>query len=280
MSFTRLGDVAPAGLVGARSQAHWAAQVIAAAGETHAEHLPDTSHTALVWAGRAPALLGHATLGTKGLRLGLRIPGLELWVVDGEGDVRESLPLAGETLDAAKAWAAEALARHDGALAGPLTAPVYDLPPHALGEGGRFEGDAEALAELAHWYADADLVLRRLAERTEGAGEVLAWPHHFDIATLVAVERDGSGEASKTIGIGLSPGDESFAEPYWYVNHWPVQSGADPGTLEAGEWYTTDWIGAVLRATELVAAGDAAAQEARLEAFLSSAVAASRKLLA
>lgn len=285
MKWSVLGSVAPASLAGARDQAHRAVQVIAAAGETHLPHVPDTSHTALVWSDAHRALLGRATPG-EGLRVGLRVADLALIVVDGGGAVREEHALAGETLAGACAWAARALAEHsNGRLARALVHPGYPLPPHPLDRGARFEADGPALEELARWYGNADRALQELARRTAGAGEVLAWPHHFDIATLAVLATDAAGDAAQTLGAGLSPGDESIAVPYWYVNHWPTREDVRPeapgalGELAAGHWHTEDWLGAVLRAEELVAAGDAAAQAARLDAFLTSAVAANRALI-
>jgi len=148
------------------------------------------------------------------------------------GACARRIPWAGETLEGAKAWAATALGRQDPALGRALTAPDYALPSHPPDEGGHFEADAPALAELARWYAD--LALRGFAARTEGAGEVLTWPHHFDIATLVTVARDADGEASETLGLGLSPGDDYVAVPYWYVNHWPGPRRRGPGNPGRG----------------------------------------------
>ena len=31
------------------------------------------------------------------------------------------------------------------------------------------------------------------------------WPHHFDIATLITLERDAAGTATKTVGVGVAP---------------------------------------------------------------------------
>jgi len=285
MKWSALGAVAPAELVGARDQAHRAIQVIAAVGETHLPHVADTSHTALVWSDAHRALLGRATPG-EGLRVGLRLDDLSLLVVDGGGMVRDERTLAGETLAGAYAWTGQALLRHSGGrLARGLVHPGYPLPPHPLERGARFEVDGAALEELACWYANADRALQELAPRTAGAGEVLLWPHHFDIATLAILATDADGDAAQTLGVGLSPGDDSFAVPYWYVNHWPTREGVRPeepgalGELAAGEWHTEDWLGAVLRADELVGAGDGAAQAAHLEAFLGSAVPANLALI-
>jgi hypothetical protein len=285
MKWSALGAVAPAGLAGARDQAHHAVQVIAAAGETHLPHVPDTSHTALVWSDAHRALLGRATPG-EGLRVGLRLADLALLVVDGGGVVRDERALPGETVAGAYAWTARALAeRSGGRLAQALVHPGYPLPPHPLDRGARFEAEGPALEELARWYANADRALQALARSVAGAGEVLVWPHHFDIATLAVLATDAEGDASQTLGVGLSPGDEFIGVPYWYVNHWPTREDVRPeqpgalGPLAAGQWHTEDWLGAVLRAEELVAAGDGPAQEARLDAFLASAVAANRALI-
>jgi len=280
MAWQELGAVPPKELAGARVQAHWAAQVLSAAGETFVAHAEDTSHTAMQWDAALAALAGAELPGPERLRLALRVRDLALLLVDASRRPLASQPLAGRTLAEADAWAAGAVrAATSGRLDRALAHPDYELPPHALARRGRFEAAAPALAELARWYANADAELRELAARTSGAGAVLCWPHHFDLAALVAVETGLDGAAAKTIGIGLSPGDEFVAEPYWYVNHGPEAESPRLPPLAAGEWWTSGWIGAVLRGEELVAAGGGAAQQARLRAYLDSAVEASRRLL-
>lgn len=275
-----LGAVKPAELVRARVEAHQAVQVIAAAGETHLPHAPDTSHTAATWSKRHRAFLGAATAAPHALRVGLRLEDLSLLVVGAEGDVVDTLPLPGQTLAAGQAWAAEALARRSGgALAGPLSHPGFELPPDPLAEGAAFAPPDAGLTELARWFANADAALRAFAERTPGAGPVLTWPHHFDMATLVTVESGPSGEATKTLGVGLSPGDGAIAEPYWYVNHWPGREVPGFPELAAGRWHTAGFTAAVLDAGALVAAGGGAEQARCLETFLGSAVEATRKIL-
>jgi hypothetical protein len=280
VAWQELGAVAPKELAGARVQAHWAAQVISAAGETFVAHEEDTSHTAMEWDAGLEALAGRALPGPERLRVALRVRELELLLVDASARPLASQPLAGRTLAEAHAWASGAVrAATRGRLGRALVHPGYELPPHALSSRGRFEVDAAALAELARWYANADGELRELAARTPGAGPVRCWPHHFDLATLVAVETGPDGSATKAIGVGLAPGDEFVAEPYWYVNHAPEAEDERLPPLAAGEWWTSCWTGAILRGEELVAAGGAAAQQARLRTYLASAVEASRRLL-
>jgi len=268
-----LGKVSPAQLGPARVQAHWALQVLSAAGETFADHVPDTSHTASQWNATLSAFVGQR-LG--GVHIGLRVADLTLLVLGDDGRPAATLPLAGHTLAEAYAWAGRALSA-DGRSELELVHPGYELPSHPIAGGGRFE-PAVGLNELSRWYANADAVLRRLERETPGAGPVLCWPHHFDIASLVAVETDREGEPLRTVGVGCSPGDELVPQPYWYVNHYPVTGRSELPPLAAGEWFSEGWIGAVLRGEALVAAGGAEAQHALLERFLASAVRESRAL--
>jgi len=279
MEAERLGAVDPKALGAARAQAHWAAQVISAAGETFLPHTADTSHTAMTWDASLGALVGAFTPGPDAVRVALRVRDLHILLLDAAGSTQSEAPLAGRSLAEADLWTADALRAHTrGRLDHRVVHPGYELPRHPIADGGRFEPEPAGLAELARWYASADRELRELAKRTPGASAVLCWPHHFDIASLVVLATDPAGEATKSVGIGLSPGDDFIAEPYWYVNHGPAALRPVLPQLPAGEWFREEWTGAVLRGTELVAAGAAAAQRAHLRAFLDAAVEASRKL--
>jgi hypothetical protein len=269
MEWLRLGGIAPAALGPAREALHHAAQVIAAAGETFVAHRPDTSHTALVWLEGQRALGGAEIPGRSPCRLALRFADLTLLLLDRGAAPHATLALGGRTPAEAKRWAEEAIRTHThGEQAKALVHPGFEIP----GRVQRFPGPDTALAELGLWYANADAELGVLAAHTAGAGPVLCWPHHFDIATLIEL---GAG---KTIGVGLSPGDEGIPEPYLYVNHHPPSATRPLPPLEAGTWHTSGWLGALLRGSEIVAAGGAAAQQALCRGFVASALDASRKL--
>ena len=66
---------------------------------------------------------------------------------------------------------------------------------------------AHGLHALAAWYGLADAVLTEVAARHKdihpGPSAVRCWPHHFDIATYVALE-EGDFEVARGVGIGLS----------------------------------------------------------------------------
>ena len=86
-------------------------------------------------------------------------------------------------------------------------------------------------------------------------------------------------DAKKSIGVGMTPGDGNYAEPYWYVTPWPYPAADDPPRLETGTWHTDGWIGAVLTGSAVVAAGDARAQRDLSTNFVNSAIRHCKDLL-
>jgi len=277
-----VGEYAPAGLVDARLQLHWAAQLVAAVGTTLLPAADDDSHTNLEWLAEPAMLAGRLTPEAPRCRAALRPADLRVFLLDGRDTAIAEHALNGMTISQGMVWLEQeiaALGRRP--LPQPLRRPKLDLPEHAVGRGAVFSvTDAAAFAEVGRWYANADRVLRGLVERTSNAAPVRCWPHHFDIATLVTVAAGADGTPTSTIGIGMSPGDASYAQPYWYVTPWPAPDATRfPALAGEGTWHRTGWLGAVLTGSQIAAQASADAQELLVNAFLGAAVDACRSLL-
>lgn len=218
----------------ARHALHHALQLASAPAATLAPPAPDDSHTSFSWSPQLRALMGPVV---EGQRAGLRLEDSALLVVATERPPT-SFALEGRTRGEALAW----LERHYGAT---LRLPTHELPSHAVASGGRFPPAEAGHRLLARWFAGAAEILERFRGLQPGASAVRCWPHHFDIATLVPLI---AGDASKTIGVGLSPGDGSYDQPYWYVTPWPYPpAGPRPPLPHGGRWHEQGWVGAVLR---------------------------------
>ena len=103
------------------------------------------------------------------------------------------------------------------------------MPAFAIADGARYAVDGEALGELAAWYAQrqpgaAARPGKRLIAHKLDAPPVRCWPHHFDLDTLIYFDRK---EPVRTMGVGFSPGDEYYDEPYFYVSIYPAPDVAD-----------------------------------------------------
>jgi hypothetical protein len=269
----------PHTLLDARLQLHWAAQVAAAVGKQLLPHQPDFSEQSCEWRDGPRVLAQGLVESPQPFRPAIRLSPPALLLLGPADETLRELPLAGRTLEEAYDW----MRREVEALLGrPLAEPLArseGLPSHPVATGAPFAfPEAEAPAEIARYFADAYLLLRDLMAR-EDSSHVRCWPHHFDIAILIQLDEIGAApEHARSIGVGLSPGDDAIPRPYFYLLPWPrpARSPEDLPALEGGAWHTEGWLGAVLDSTEFAGAAD---QRERCERFLNSAVAACRQLL-
>jgi hypothetical protein len=217
------------------------------------------------------------------MRLSLQISNLTLALSDGHGPAGiQSIFLSGRTDPEVRQWLGDQLGKV-GIDAGDLDTPSpYKIPAHAIAKGAPYDAvtSAIALAELAAWFSNSELLLkniqRQLTERKLAASSVCCWPHHFDLATLTTLSRHTAGETGY-VGIGLSPGDEYYDEPYFYVSVFPKPDPAALPTLPMfGHWHTHEFMAAIVPAHKIVAARD---QESETADFLRCAVDAALRIL-
>jgi hypothetical protein len=279
-----LGAVDPRRLIDARLQLHWAAQPACAVGKLLAPPQPDFSQQSFQWREGERALPQSPIPAPTPFRSAVRPSPPALTLLAEGGGVLAELPLHGQTLDEAYAWTAENVERLlERPLPGALERPE-GLPDHPVAHGAPFDTrDAAAFAELGRYFAGAHRLLEALADRTPGASPVRCWPHHFDIATLIqlgSTTGDTEAEAAPTIGIGMSPGDGTYDEPYFYVTPWPYPENPALSALPSGgTWHREGWLGAVLLAEAFVGASTNGAQHRRIQEFLDAAVTACRELI-
>lgn len=252
ITWSMLRNPQPTTLAAARALAHRAVQWAARAARANLEPVADDGHAALAWDPARAALLTQPLKG--GTQVGLRIGVLELIVT--QGSKAQALPLATNTDAEAAEWLDAGLKAAGLQPASGEKLP-YDMPAtnfaRAVDEGPR-------LAALAGWFAaGAELLeeMRRKYQRFEpGPSPVRCWPHHFDIVILVPLEQ-AQGAEPRAIGIGLSPGDDYYAQPYFYLSPYPKPDTAKlPPLPPGGRWHTYEFFGAVATAVEILALAD------------------------
>ena len=272
--------IAPARLNTARDLAHKAVQLVTKAARANLTPAPDDSHSNLGWDRKRGAFLSQPIMDKNGTTfIGFAISGFELIVIR-DGHEIATRNLAGVADADASGWLDTQLTDIGLEPTGSTTLP-YDLPASA----GRIDiytvdGVAEDLAVLASWYMLADEVLTASAEKLThlhpGPSAVRCWPHHFDIATYVSLE-EGDFETARGIGVGMSPGDGTYGEPYFYVNPWPHLSPDTLPQLPApGHWHTQDFVGAIATASEVLSLSDV---DKELPHFADAAIAIGRTML-
>jgi hypothetical protein len=274
MTWRALGTVAPSELSQARIQLHWATQLVSAPGTSLLPPAEDYSHTNLGWDAELGVLTGH-NVGPASMQAALVFEGLELLVLDGRRE-RASMRLAGHTLQQGLAWLGHEISSEGKALA----LPVHEMPPYAVGEGGVFsDAGTEARAELSAWFANSFGLIRDAVADYPDAAPVRCWPHHFDVASLLTLHSGVGAEEARSIGVGFSPGDGSYDQPYFYVTPWPYPDADGlPPLADGAHWHTEGWTGAVLTAEQLLSTPPAERQRTARHA-LDRAVAACHEVL-
>lgn len=280
-SWKPVGAVDPRALTEARLQSHQALQWLARSAYANVAPLPGDAHANLGWSNVYRSLMTREL--ASDIALGLRLRDLTLFV-ERDGAASVAMSLDGTDNRNAGLWLANELEQCD------LTPGTFedglpygeDLPLRVTGLDGsyRVADHRSQLSELSDWFGNAHGVLETIsaenAELEPGPSEVRCWPHHYDIATLISLDT-GDAERARSIGVGLSPGDGSYDEPYFYVSPWPYPEAEKlPALPGIGSWNTEGFVAAVATGSEIAAATD---QGASALQFLQHAVTACRKLL-
>ncbi len=235
----------------ARLQLHWAVQVLARFGDAHVDARPDFSHSALTWDPAARRFNTEADAAGRRLQFD---PVDLTFRLERAGAEAAEFALRGRTLTDALGWLA-AIPDNIGRLeiGGP------DVPAHPVSRGAAFDPDPDDAAELATWFHSAHEALTGLRGVWPSASPVRCWPHHFDVAILIPLdtpEVQPDPEKARSVGAGMTPGDATYPEPYWYVTPWPYPARPDLPALPAGAvWHTEGWLGAVLHGADAMLAG-------------------------
>lgn len=249
--WSNLGAALPRELSAARLAAHFAAQPMAAAAYALLPMREDHSHTNFLWSEEHGLFVGRSL--PRGGRCFLDVPRLRTGLIADSGTT-VALDLAGQTLDQAFEGMA-GLLREVGeeVPAGGLQLPSYDLPEAPVAAGAPFEAPHESLRELGSWFAIGARALSKIAANQLEGAELRGWPHHFDLAALLSLDEGADAESARSVGAGLSPGDGSYDEPYFYVSPWPYPAAdALPDLPDGAHWHTEGFTAATLTASSIL----------------------------
>ena len=269
----------PAALAPTRAVVHKAVQLLTTAARANLNPLPDGSHSSLEWSPEKEVFLTHPLPVKDGVcQVGLSPTAMMLVFICSDGQSRQ-LSLAGRRYSEALAWLDLQL-EDEGLFPATDTRLPYALPDDVAGIETFPAAASLDLDAFIAWYDLAVGAMEPLVRRQNGIdpgpSPIRCWPHHFDIATYVALD-PGNPETARGIGVGLSPGDDSYNQPYFYVSPWPQPDPATlPPAIAPGHWHTEGFVGAVATGDEVLTLPEIGPGT---QAFLRGAFNAARKVL-
>lgn len=270
-------------MAGARRELHQAIQLVSMVGRSYLPQSTEDIHATAEWLPVSQALGGQLIQGDQPFRLALRVLDTTLLILDEKEQFTGQFTLAGKTFVQAVEWLLKEIEKN-GLKPDKLSQDLpYTIPEYEVARGAAFSlFRPTTLAELAGYYSNAYQLLSAVKAEFQ-ASSVICWPHHFDLAILITLNQSADPAETKTIGMGLAPGDDYYNEPYFYINTWPYV-GDDQIKLEkwtsAGIWHTKDWIGAVLPASTIITWKSADQQQKEAGAFIWEGLEKFRRLLA
>ena len=273
MPLQPLGSVAPTDLVNARNSLHLAVQLIASAGHNLAEPKPDDSHRSLQWEPDLRSFRGVDLAG--GFFVRVRAVEFAAELVKLNGDVISDLELDDSPLTESLLILQSQMPVPEAKRSFGFAQLDASFPDQAAFSRTLYAEPLDKRTELALHFGHAYEVLQGICADEPKASAIRAWPHHFDIATILP-----GGAKGSTVGVGLSPGDGSYAEPDWYVTPSPLAPNAtESKPPKPWKWHTEGWIGMVLPMSNLFKHAKEASREGELRASLGHCVEIARKVI-
>ncbi len=275
-----LRRVAPKDLKKARAVGHKIAQFVTKAARANLKAEGDDSHSNIGWNGTLKGFLSQPIMSDGAvIFVGASLAPLRIGLFR-DDEVISALGLENITEGDAASWLDAELQKVGLKPASDVALP-YELPS-SVAEIETFSSGSEgaALSTLSAWYDLAHSLFSDFAAANAnlvpGPSPVRCWPHHFDIATYVSLEH-GDFETAKGIGVGMSPGDESYDQPYFYINPFPLLDAAKlPPAPSPGHWHKEGFVGAIATIDEILSLAEIS--EA-LQRFIAEAFSVGRQKL-
>lgn len=261
--WTAVGQIENPRIYEARAQLHQAIQLLTATAISYGEPKSDDSHTILLWEPETNAFVSQPFGPELSFKLSMGVMDLTCRVVHQDDPLFE-VSLHHTTLKQV-ASDLEFLLEDHGLPQNKFTMTRhFDLPDYPERWTHPFDvSDQEAFELLRATYDNAFPLLRSVGETDQNKTRPATWPHHFDMAVLL------QRPAGRSIGVGVSPGDENYIAPYYYVNAWPYPKAeaVKDKVLTHGRWHTQGWVGIVLQLEDILSTSDPLAQRGMVETF-------------
>jgi len=241
------------GLSQAREQFHQAIQNVAAVGRSYLPPNDDDENANLEWDFDLQRIVGRWVEADIKFRSSISLKKFEVYLVDEHLQTISSIALEGSRQTDIMVWLEHELSKLGADFSKLNLAYPYTIPEYPTAKKEAFHiADMSSASEMSRLYHNTAILLTSLLKNEENGSEIKCWPHHFDIAARLTLLDTGDSETSRSINMGMSPGDKYYDEPYFYCSPWPypTKNLIDLSGLQA-HWHQDEWIGAVLPLSQL-----------------------------
>lgn len=260
---------------------HRAAQYIAMAGKYFSEPQDDDGHLNLGWLVMKEKFITHP-LGVKKDRYMMLHPEtMTIGFLDSENHLLSALKLKGKDEKEIKSWIKDHIKKYELGKTKYQINYHYDVPFYISESPGKFKKSPKkglaGFSKLRTW-GEHFIHLHKL--NFPYAQETRTWPHHFDHAAYIPLNKLKSGETTKSLTLGLAIHDGMINEPYFYVSAWSKNKEVDVSEfaeMPYGYWLNEGYKGAALPIFDILDLPTLEMQEKAINTFFSDAISALTK---
>lgn len=248
LTFPGLADISQT-----RDQFHQAIQNVAAVGRSFLPPSADDENANLEWDFGLQRIVGRWIDADVRFRSSISLKKFEVYLVDESLKTISSIDMQGKRQTDVMVWLEHELSKLGADFSKINLAYPYMIPEYPTAKKEAFQvSNMAAAQELSKLYHNTAALLKSIMKNEENGSEVKCWPHHFDIAARITLLDTGDPETSRSINMGMSPGDKYYDEPYFYCSPWPypTKNLIDLSRVNA-HWHQDEWVGAVLLASQL-----------------------------
>ena len=263
-------------------QVHQVVQLIALVGKFYISPKADDSHTNLGWSPEQNQFVGHPILQKNPIQFGLDVNHMQLFVLSNNEKLSE-FNLIEQTRSAAIAWIQKQLDVL-GLDAQQFQYDLhYDIPAHPWKQDANLSAfSKEDYQTFSHIRTIGQWMMEDYQQKFKYAEPVRTWPHHFDTGSYIPlIFKNKTVEQSITIGMAIP--DKYSEEYYFYVTHWSRENCLNhdplPDLPQPWFWNQQDFVGAILKISEVIHLKGPESQFKRCATFIDEAIAASFKIL-
>lgn len=231
-----------------RKQFHQAIQNVAAVGRSFLPESDEDEYANLEWDFNLQRLVGRWVDAGIKFRSSISLRKFEVYLVNEELKTISSISMEGKKQTDVMVWLEHELSKLGADFSKINLAYPYNIPEYPTAKKEAFHiSNMHAAQEMSRLYHNTASLLSVILKKEEKVSGIKCWPHHFDIAARIVLLDTGDPDTSRSINLGMSPGDKYYDQPYFYCSPWPypTKNLLDLSSVE-GHWHQDEWIGAVL----------------------------------
>ena len=234
-----------------KQQYHIAIQVVVLPGRSYLQKSPRDEHATLELDNHRNSLVGKwISCKNNRWRCGISMEQKKIYFEEEGSPEPLEADFRNKTFNELMLWLEESLATAGFSVSSLNSTTPYKLPDYTKQKTPLCFDRNNGFEFFFPFYKNSSFLFENFKKYVDVHCENRLWPRHLNQKISIMIKDSGEPSTSTYLGLGMSPGDQYYDEPYLYVNCWPYLEGDLPEP-SVGFWHIDDWVGTVFLFSDL-----------------------------